>query len=210
MQYGERSGEEAAKYLWKRSSGGRWSEIKLAAAVPGFSCPQSVWGRRMGMEGSLNSQTGVQIHRPAVQPRFPRMPGDLDSASWRTSVRRASLIPLRGGCTRSPWIEAGRRRQEDCGGESFSDGKGKGRTHAPSPIPLEGGEVCAPRSHYRPLEVEVAGGPEIKGGGDSSIPRVTWARRGDCDMGWPDLLSKLAVMVMMMIDNLVSPMISPR
>jgi hypothetical protein len=31
-----------------------------------------------------------------------------------------------------------------------------------------------------------------------------------CDMGWPDLLSKLAVMVMMMIDNLVSPMISPR
>jgi hypothetical protein len=30
------------------------------------------------------------------------------------------------------------------------------------------------------------------------------------DMGWPDLLSKLAVMVMMMIDNLVSPMISPR
>jgi hypothetical protein len=31
-----------------------------------------------------------------------------------------------------------------------------------------------------------------------------------CDMGWPDLLSKLAVMVMMVIDNLVSPMISPR
>jgi hypothetical protein len=30
------------------------------------------------------------------------------------------------------------------------------------------------------------------------------------DMGWPDLLSKLAVMVMMVIDNLVSPMISPR
>jgi hypothetical protein len=30
------------------------------------------------------------------------------------------------------------------------------------------------------------------------------------DMGWPDLLSKLAVVMMMMIDNLVSPMISPR
>jgi hypothetical protein len=30
------------------------------------------------------------------------------------------------------------------------------------------------------------------------------------DMGWPDLLSKLAVVVMMMIDNLVAPMISPR
>jgi hypothetical protein len=28
-------------------------------------------------------------------------------------------------------------------------------------------------------------------------------------MGWPDLLSKLAVVMMMMIDNLVSPMISP-
>jgi hypothetical protein len=130
MQYGERSGEEAAKYLWKRSSGGRWSEIKPAAVVPGFSCPRSVWGRRMGVEGSLDSQTGMQIPRPAVWPRFPGMPGDLDSASWRTSVRRA-----------------GRRRQENCGGESFSDGKGKGRTHAPSPIPLEGGEVCAPRSH---------------------------------------------------------------
>jgi hypothetical protein len=32
----------------------------------------------------------------------------------------------------------------------------------------------------------------------------------EVDMGWPDLLSKLAVMVMMVIDNLVSPMISPR
>ena len=29
------------------------------------------------------------------------------------------------------------------------------------------------------------------------------------DMGWPDLLSKLAVVKMMMIDNLVLPMISP-
>jgi hypothetical protein len=35
-------------------------------------------------------------------------------------------------------------------------------------------------------------------------------REHDGDMGWPDLISKLAVMVMMMIDNLVSPMISPR
>jgi hypothetical protein len=37
-------------------------------------------------------------------------------------------------------------------------------------------------------------------------------RRADptTDMGWPDLLSKLAVMMVMVIDNLVSPMISPR
>jgi hypothetical protein len=30
------------------------------------------------------------------------------------------------------------------------------------------------------------------------------------DMGWPDLLSKLAVMMMRVMDNLVSPKISPR
>jgi hypothetical protein len=40
--------------------------------------------------------------------------------------------------------------------------------------------------------------------------RVTERNAALDDMGWPDLLSKLAVMMMMVIDNLVSPMISPR
>jgi hypothetical protein len=42
------------------------------------------------------------------------------------------------------------------------------------------------------------------------VPKINTKVLRMCDMGWPDLLSKLAVMVMMMIDNLVSPMISPR
>jgi hypothetical protein len=42
------------------------------------------------------------------------------------------------------------------------------------------------------------------------VTRIKVSNKSLLDMGWPDLLSKLAVMMMKVMDNLVSPMISPR
>jgi hypothetical protein len=130
--------------------------------------------RPTGVEGGLHSwpRRAVNLDSQACSSTsIPGVRSGVDSASWRTAVWRAPSVPLRGRHPRFSGVEAGRRRQEDCGGERASDGV---RTADPSSLLVEARAVPFLTSNpsqgwgglvlHRPVPPAVGGGGRVWAG----------------------------------------------